>query len=108
MSQRLPQRPPVLLRRPRLALLTGADICRRTRERQPAFARHAAWTRIAAGLDGLTPPRGASIFRIEADLIEEVLRIVGFDAVQEAPRRCRSVSRAAASPASTSARASMR
>ncbi len=82
----LPQRVPVLLRgRDRLALLTGARI---------------ADARVAASLAGLgmhlvahpqgwqvTPPSWRFDIAIEADLVEEVLRIVGFDAVEERPTR---------------------
>jgi phenylalanyl-tRNA synthetase beta chain len=81
----LPVRKPVLLRRSRLALLTGATI---------------ADARVVASLTGLglrvephaegwmvTPPSWRFDLAIEADVIEEVLRIVGFDAVQEEPRR---------------------
>jgi phenylalanyl-tRNA synthetase beta chain len=81
----LPQRQPVLLRRSRLALLAGANI---------------ADSRVTASLTGLglgvaphaegwmvTPPSWRFDLAIEADFIEEVLRIVGFDAVEEAPMR---------------------
>lgn len=81
----LPPRQPVLLRRARLAQLTGANIDD---------------ARVAASLTGLglavepradgwlvTPPSWRFDLAIEADFIEEVLRIVGFDAVQESPMR---------------------
>ncbi len=81
----LPARPPVLLRRMRLAQLTGARI---------------ADDRVVASLTGLglavaghpegwqvTPPSWRFDLSIEADFIEEVLRIVGFEAVEEAPMR---------------------
>ena len=81
----LPVRKPVLLRRSRLQMLSGA---------------HIDDGRITACLGGLgmklephwdgwevTPPTWRFDIAIEADLIEEVLRIVGFDAVQEQPRR---------------------
>lgn len=81
----LPARPAVLLRRARLALLTGA---------------HLADARIESALSGLgmrlsrhaegwqvVPPSWRFDIAIEADLIEEVLRLVGFEAVQEQPRR---------------------
>ncbi|MEO6184671.1 MAG: phenylalanine--tRNA ligase subunit beta, partial [Steroidobacteraceae bacterium] len=81
----LPARPPVLLRRQRLAMLTGADIPENRVQESLAqlgmqVAPHAqGWT--------VTPPSWRFDIAIEADLIEEVLRIVGFDAVQESPRR---------------------
>ena len=80
----LPARKPVLLRRSRLQMLTGA---------------HIDDGRIHACLGGLgmklephwdgwevTPPSWRFDITLEADLIEEVLRIVGFDAVQEYPK----------------------
>jgi phenylalanyl-tRNA synthetase beta chain len=81
----LPVRVPVSLRRARLAALTGAYIDD---------------SRVMASLTGLgmkttpewdgwlvTPPSWRFDISIEADLIEEVLRIVGFDVVHEAPTR---------------------
>ncbi len=81
----LPRRLPVLLRRQRLALLAGAQI--------PDSRIEASLTglgmQIAPHVQGwqVTPPSWRFDISIEADLIEEVLRIVGFDAVQEQPRR---------------------
>jgi phenylalanyl-tRNA synthetase beta chain len=81
----LPQRPPVLLRRERLAMLTGAEIAdARVQQSLTALGMQLAvhpqgWT--------VTPPSWRFDISIEADLIEEVLRIVGFDAVQESPKR---------------------
>ncbi len=81
----LPVRPPVLLRRQRLAMLTGADLPD-TRVQQSlcqlgmlVTAHPQGWT--------VTPPSWRFDIAIEVDLIEEVLRIVGFDAVQETPKR---------------------
>ncbi|HTQ37197.1 MAG TPA: phenylalanine--tRNA ligase subunit beta [Steroidobacteraceae bacterium] len=81
----LPARAPVVLRRQRLASLVGAQI---------------ADARIGHCLTGLgmqvgshplgwevRPPSWRFDIAIEADLIEEVLRLVGFDAVPEQPRR---------------------
>jgi phenylalanyl-tRNA synthetase beta chain len=81
----MPARKPVLLRRQRLALLTGADIADSRVQQTLAglgmkVEPHAqGWT--------VTPPSWRFDIAIEADLVEEVLRIVGFDAVQEVPRR---------------------
>lgn len=81
----LPRRQPVLLRRARLAMLTGAAI---TDERVTASLTGLGLS-VAPHAEGwlVTPPSWRFDLTIEADLIEEVLRIVGFDAVQEAPRR---------------------
>ena len=77
----LPQRPPVPLRSRQLARLLGGEL-------EPA--------RVAAALSGLqmqltpvsggwqvTPPAHRFDIAIEADLIEEVARIVGFEAIAE-------------------------
>ena len=81
----LPARTPVLLRRTRLALLTGATIAdERVQEVLTSLGM-----RVSAHPQGwtVTPPSWRFDIAIEADLVEEVLRIVGFDAVQESPRR---------------------
>jgi phenylalanyl-tRNA synthetase beta chain len=80
----LPTRPPVLLRRARLALLTGADIEDAAVERSLA----ALGMQLQPHPQGwqVTPPSWRFDISIEADVIEEALRIVGFDAVQERPR----------------------
>ncbi len=81
----LPQRPPVLLRRQRLAMLTGAEI--------PDARVQLSLSQLGMTLEAhpegwiVTPPSWRFDICIEADLIEEVLRIVGFDAVQESPKR---------------------
>ncbi|MEO8316178.1 MAG: phenylalanine--tRNA ligase subunit beta [Pseudomonadota bacterium] len=81
----LPVRPPVLLRRQRLALLTGADIADARVQQSLA----GLGMQVVAHAQGwmVTPPSWRFDIAIEADLVEEVLRIVGFDAVQEVPRR---------------------
>ncbi len=81
----LPPRPPVLLRRPRLALLSGAQIPDRDVEK----CLTGLGMQVASHAEGwlVTPPSWRFDISIEADLIEEVLRIVGFDAVQERPTR---------------------
>ncbi len=79
----LPRRPSIVLRRQRLLALAGV-----------AFADSTVETSLGAlGLTVKTLPDGWEVqppswrfdLSIEADLIEEVLRIVGFDAVNEAP-----------------------
>ncbi len=81
----LPQRAPVTLRRERLALLSGARIADAQVE-QCLSGLGMGVTRQAAGWQ-VQPPSWRFDVAIEADLIEEVLRIVGFDAVEEQPRR---------------------
>jgi phenylalanyl-tRNA synthetase beta chain len=84
-ESQLPRRPPVLLRRARLALLAGASIA----DERVAGSLAGLGIEVAAHAEGwlATPPSWRFDLNIEADLIEEVLRIVGFDAVQEAPMR---------------------
>jgi phenylalanyl-tRNA synthetase beta chain len=81
----LPVRTPVVLRRARLAMLTGADIA----DARVAQSLSALGMNVVAHPLGwsVTPPSWRFDIAIEADLIEEVLRIVGFDAVKEQPRR---------------------
>jgi phenylalanyl-tRNA synthetase beta chain len=81
----LPVRKPVLLRRARLAMLLGAQIpVERVQQSLAALGMQ-----IVTHVDGwlVTPPSWRFDVSIEVDLIEEVLRIVGFDVVQEQPRR---------------------
>jgi phenylalanyl-tRNA synthetase beta chain len=81
----LPRRQSVLLRRSRLDLLTGAAIA----DARVVASLTGLGLKVVKSADGwtVTPPSWRFDLNIEADLIEEVLRIVGFDAVQEAPRR---------------------
>jgi phenylalanyl-tRNA synthetase beta chain len=80
----LPARTAVLLRRARLALLTGAHIADADVER----SLDALGMKMQSHAQGwlVSPPSWRFDIAIEADLIEEVLRIVGFEAVQEKPR----------------------
>jgi phenylalanyl-tRNA synthetase beta chain len=80
----LPPRPPVLLRRGRLALLSGAEFAAAQVE-QSLTRLGMAVTPHAQGWM-VTPPAWRFDIAIEADLIEEVLRVIGFDAVQEQPK----------------------
>jgi phenylalanyl-tRNA synthetase beta chain len=80
----LPVRSPVLLRRARLALLTGAHIADADVERSLDSLGMAVRSHAQGWL--VSPPSWRFDIFIEADLIEEVLRIVGFDAVTEKPR----------------------
>jgi phenylalanyl-tRNA synthetase beta chain len=77
----LPKRPPVSLRRTQLARLLGAEF-ERTRVTQTLTALQ---MQVAETPDGwtVTPPSHRFDIAIEADLIEEVARIVGFDAIPE-------------------------
>ncbi|MDQ2640921.1 MAG: phenylalanine--tRNA ligase subunit beta [Pseudomonadota bacterium] len=81
----LPPRKPVLLRRARLAQLTGANIP----DARVVSSLSGLGLAVAPQAEGwmVTPPSWRFDLAIEADFIEEVLRIVGFDAVQESPMR---------------------
>jgi len=81
----LPPRKPVLLRRARLAQLTGAHIP----DARVSGSLTGLGLAVATHAEGwmVTPPSWRFDLAIEADFIEEVLRIVGFDAVQESPMR---------------------
>ena len=81
----LPRRPAVLLRRKRLQLLCGAQIP----DAQVEASLAGLGMGVTAQAEGwqVVPPSWRFDICIEADLIEEVLRIVGFDAVEEKPRR---------------------
>ena len=81
----LPRHQPVILRRKRLELLSGAHIA----DHQVQAALTGLGMQVAPHAQGwqASPPSWRFDIAIEADLIEEVLRIVGFDAVQEQPRR---------------------
>jgi phenylalanyl-tRNA synthetase beta chain len=81
----LPHRAPVLLRRERLALLSGASIADSDVVRSLAGLGMLVAPAPAGWM--VTPPSWRFDIAIEADLIEEVLRIVGFDAVEERPTR---------------------
>jgi phenylalanyl-tRNA synthetase beta chain len=81
----LPKRTPIVLRRERVQRLLGqpvadADIETVLTTLQLAFERAASGWRV-------TPAAHRFDLSIEADLIEEVARIVGFDAFAEAPAR---------------------
>jgi phenylalanyl-tRNA synthetase beta chain len=84
-ARHLPQRKPVRLRRARLALLSGAQIP----DQRVVASLTGLGLAVTADDEGwtVTPPSWRFDLAIEADLIEEVLRIVGFDAVQESPKR---------------------
>jgi phenylalanyl-tRNA synthetase beta chain len=80
--QMLPRRASVHLRRSRLALLLGTTIdAGRVEEIFRALQMEVV--RVKDGWD-VTPPSHRFDISIEADLIEEVARIVGFDAIPEA------------------------
>jgi phenylalanyl-tRNA synthetase beta chain len=77
----LPERPAVRLRRSQLARLLGTTI--EPDRVEGTFA--ALQMNVARTLEGwtVTPPPHRFDINIEADLIEEVARIVGFDAIPE-------------------------
>jgi phenylalanyl-tRNA synthetase beta chain len=81
----LPVRAPVSLRRSRLAMLTGANID----DSRVMTSLNGLGMKVTPEWDGwqVVPPPWRFDISIEADLIEEVLRIVGFDAVLEQPKR---------------------
>jgi phenylalanyl-tRNA synthetase beta chain len=81
----LPQRVPVTLRRERLALLCGAQIA----DSQVEACLTGLGMQVSGHGQGwqVVPPSWRFDIDIEADLIEEVLRLVGFEAVQEQPRQ---------------------
>jgi phenylalanyl-tRNA synthetase beta chain len=84
-AKHLPQRKPVRLRRSRLALLTGTNIP----DDRVVGSLTGLGLAVSPDEDGwtVTPPSWRFDLAIEADLIEEVLRIVGFDFVKESPKR---------------------
>jgi len=81
----LPVRAPVLLRRARLALLAGAHL----HDAQVESCLTGLGMALQAHPLGwqVQPPSWRFDVAIEVDLIEEVLRLAGFDVVQEQPRR---------------------
>ena len=81
----LPVRVPVSLRRARLSSLVGAYID----DSRVMSSLNGLGMKTTPEWDGwlVTPPSWRFDISIEADLIEEVLRIVGFDVVQESPTR---------------------
>jgi phenylalanyl-tRNA synthetase beta chain len=82
---RLPQRAPVALRASQLKRLLGAELAagRVTR----ALEGLGMQLTVTAGGWQATPPSYRFDISIEADLIEEVARIVGFDAIPETDAR---------------------
>ena len=87
----VPQRPPVALRAQQLARLLGVSLP----SERVAAALQGLQMQVASAADGwhVRPPAYRFDVGIEADLIEEVARIVGFDAIPEtdaqAPQRFR-------------------
>jgi phenylalanyl-tRNA synthetase beta chain len=81
-EQHQPKRAPVPLRRSHLARLLGVAIP----HARVASTLEALQMRVVSKADGweATPPAYRFDVTIEADLIEEVARIVGFDAIPEA------------------------
>jgi phenylalanyl-tRNA synthetase beta chain len=78
----LPQRPDVPLRRPRIARLLGSTIS----DNDVKLTLESLGMRVRAHGEGwlVTPPSHRFDIAIEADLIEELARVVGFEAIPEA------------------------
>ena len=87
-KQHLPVRKPIRLRRNRLARLLGLEID----DRKVAQILEGLDLGVAATKDGwhVTPPSYRFDLAIEADLIEEVARIHGYDAIPETTESVRS------------------
>ncbi len=82
-ADRLPKRLEVKLRRDRIARLLGATIA----DNDVKLTLQSLGMRVLADRDGwlVTPPPHRFDITIEADLIEELARVVGFEAIPEAP-----------------------
>ncbi len=81
-SERLPRRLEVALRRQRIGKLLGTSIA----DNDVKLTLESLGMRVLAKEDGwlVTPPSHRFDINIEADLIEELARIVGFEAIPEA------------------------
>jgi phenylalanyl-tRNA synthetase beta chain len=82
-DDKLPSRPDVKLRRGRIAKLLGTTIA----DADVTRTLESLGMRVVAGADGwlVTPPPHRFDISIEPDLIEELARIVGFEAIAESP-----------------------
>ncbi len=80
-EEHMPRRPAVGLRRTRLARLLGLELD----DERVRSTLHALGMRVEASGEGwrVTPPPHRFDIAIEADLIEEVARIVGYEAIAE-------------------------
>ena len=80
---RIPKRLEVQLRRDRIARLLGASIA----DNDVKLTLESLGMRVLADNTGwlVTPPSHRFDINIEADLIEELARVVGFEAIPEAP-----------------------
>ncbi|MBC8028229.1 MAG: phenylalanine--tRNA ligase subunit beta, partial [Steroidobacteraceae bacterium] len=83
LEDKLPRRPEVKLRRDRIASLLGTKIA----DNDVKQTLESLGMRVVGGGDGwlVTPPPHRFDISIEADLIEELARIVGFEAIAETP-----------------------
>lgn len=81
-AEHLPTRKPVTVRRSRLQRLLGAEFA----DDRVAATLTSLQMKVVADADGwvVTPPAHRFDITIEADLIEEVARIVGYQAIPEA------------------------
>ncbi len=84
-ESKIPVRPPVALRRARLAAVTGAEVA----DREVVWILESLGMTVTEGDDGwiVTPPSWRFDIAIEEDLIEEVARVHGYDAIPETPVR---------------------
>jgi phenylalanyl-tRNA synthetase beta chain len=82
-DDKLPRRPEVKLRRDRIAKLLGTKIA----DHEVKQTLESLGMRVVAEGEGwlVTPPPHRFDISIEADLIEELARIVGFEAIAETP-----------------------
>jgi phenylalanyl-tRNA synthetase beta chain len=82
-ADKLPQRLPVPLRRDRIAKLLGTTIS----DQDVTLTLESLGMRVVANATGwqVTAPSHRFDINIEADLIEELARVVGFEAIVEAP-----------------------
>jgi phenylalanyl-tRNA synthetase beta chain len=82
-EDKLPRRPEVKLRRGRIAKLLGTTIA----DTDVTRTLESLGMRVVADADGwlVTPPPHRFDISIEPDLIEELARIVGFEAIAESP-----------------------
>jgi phenylalanyl-tRNA synthetase beta chain len=80
-EEHMPRRPTVSLRRTQLARLLGLELA----DERVRSTLHALGMRVEASGEGwrVTPPPHRFDIAIEADLIEEVARIVGYEAIVE-------------------------
>ena len=79
----IPLRRPIHFRRDRLAKLVGTELS----DEKVTAALRLLEMQVTASADGwqVTPPSWRFDIELEADLVEEVIRLIGYDQVPEAP-----------------------